>query len=419
MNIKKILILFFLLSKNILYSQWIIQPTGVSSYLRDIDFINSQTGWVCGDGGTILKTTNGGKNWISQVTGVTDKPLFSIHPVDSNVVYCVGWFETILKTTNGGNNWTIIENAPFGEGSSYESCFFIDENTGWIGSTHNFLAKVRKTTDGGKSFENIILNSILRDIYFINELNGIGVGEVAFISKTSNGGENWSSYSIAGTGNLYRLSILNDGMTGFVVSSRDILYKTTDFGISWDSVGFIPNVISQLYSSSFSSDSLGWAGSISGVGIAQLFKTTNGGRNWTYQNQSNTRSYNDIFALNDSLVWTCGGFGTIFHTNTGGDTIVNISQISATVPENFQLNQNYPNPFNSETKISFRINKKDIYKLEIYDNLGRLIQKSFEEIINPGEYNYILNINDLGTGIYFYTLSSTNNLQTKKMVIIK
>lgn len=411
--------LIFLLSFNIAYSQWMLQPSGVSSYLRDIDFINEQTGWVCGDGGTILKTTNGGMNWISLFTGVPNKPLFGIHPVDSNVVYCVGWFETILKTTNGGDNWIIIENAPWGKGSSYESCFFIDENTGWIGSTHSFLAKVRKTTDGGKSFENIILNSILRDIYFKDELNGIGVDEVTYISKTSNGGENWSSYSIAGTGNLYRLSILNDGLTGYVVSSRDLVYKTTDFGISWDSVGFIPNVISQLYSSSFSSDSIGWAGSISGVGIAQLFKTTNGGRNWTYQNQSNIRSYNDIFALNDSLVWTCGGFGTIFHTKTGGDTIVNISQISSTVPENFQLNQNYPNPFNPVTNIEFDLPVGNFVVLKIYDINGREVKTLVNEYKPAGRYIYSFYAGELSSGIYFYKIISGNFNETKRMILIK
>lgn len=415
MKIIILTILSFVSFVNIIYAQWIQQPTGVSNYLRDIDFINSRTGWVCGDGGTILKTTNGGNNWISQFTGVTNKPLSSIHPVDSNVVYCVGWFETILKTTNGGNNWVIIENAPFGKGRSYESCFFIDENTGWVSSSSQIM---KKTTNGGNSFVNYSNVVISRDLYFKDHFNGLGVSEVTYISKTSDGGENWSSYSIAGTGNLYRLSILKDGLTGFTVAyGSQIVYKTSNYGVSWDSVGIVPNLT--VICSNFSSENIGWAGTNRDIGNAQLFKTTNGGKNWTAQNSNNTRSYNDIFALNDSLVWTCGGFGTIFHTKTGGDTVVNISQISSSVPENFQLNQNYPNPFNGETKISFKINKKDIYKLEIYDNLGRLIQKSFEEKIEPGEYKFTLNVNNLGTGLYFYTLSSTKNLQTKKMVIIK
>lgn len=408
--------LIFLLSFNIAYSQWMLQPTGVSSYLRDIDFINEQTGWVCGDGGTILKTTNGGNNWVTKNAGVPGKPLSGIHPVNENVVYCVGWFETIVKTTDGGDNWIIIENAPWGKGSSYESCFFIDENTGWIGSSGQ---RVRKTTDGGNSFINYSNVVIIRDMYFKDHFNGIGVSEVTYISKTSDGGENWSSYMIPTRGNIYRISILEDDETGFLVTSRDAIFKTTNFGISWDSVGFIPNVISQLYSSSFSSDSIGWAGSISGVGIAQLFKTTNGGRNWTYQNQSNIRSYNDIFALSDSVVWTCGGFGTIFHTKTGGDTVVNITQISDIVPGNFQLFQNYPNPFNPVTNIEFDLPVGNFVVLKIYDINGREVKTLVNEFKPAGRYIYSFYAGELSSGIYFYKIISGNFNETKRMILIK
>jgi len=96
-----ILILNCLLINSI--AQWITQyPYTAAVGLRDIEFINLNTGWICGDG-IILKTTNHGLNWIIQNNPVPNKLLFSIHPTDSNVVYCIGWFETLLKTTNGGN----------------------------------------------------------------------------------------------------------------------------------------------------------------------------------------------------------------------------------------------------------------------------------------------------------------------------
>ena len=51
--------------------------------------------------GKILKTTNGGENWISQNSG-TSKRLTSVYFTDNQTGWAVGWNGTILKTINGG-----------------------------------------------------------------------------------------------------------------------------------------------------------------------------------------------------------------------------------------------------------------------------------------------------------------------------
>jgi|GEM_PF-3567088 len=55
---------------NYLYSQsgWMQQTSGVSVTLNKIFFVNSQTGWAVGDLGKIIRTTNGGANWVSQIS---------------------------------------------------------------------------------------------------------------------------------------------------------------------------------------------------------------------------------------------------------------------------------------------------------------------------------------------------------------
>jgi photosystem II stability/assembly factor-like uncharacterized protein len=84
------------------FSQWFIQESGTNNALYDIEFINENTGWCCGEGGYIIKTTNGGENWIQQTNGVPGRSLYGIHPVDSNIVYAVGFTRVFIKTTNGG-----------------------------------------------------------------------------------------------------------------------------------------------------------------------------------------------------------------------------------------------------------------------------------------------------------------------------
>jgi photosystem II stability/assembly factor-like uncharacterized protein len=150
MKIKILLISFMLSLSYILNAQWItIYPYTAGVGLLDFKFINQNTGWICGDY-TILKTTNSGINWTVQNHPATNKYLYCIHPVDSNIVYCVGWFETVLKTTDGGNNWFALKNGPVGLPHSYESVFFINQYTGWFGGYGNY---VYKTTNGGISFD--------------------------------------------------------------------------------------------------------------------------------------------------------------------------------------------------------------------------------------------------------------------------
>ena len=59
----------FLLT-NYTLSQWFWQnplPTGNTLY--SVDFVDSNNGWAVGAAGTIVKSTDGGINWIAQSSG--------------------------------------------------------------------------------------------------------------------------------------------------------------------------------------------------------------------------------------------------------------------------------------------------------------------------------------------------------------
>ena len=177
---KTLLVLFlFLISIQNSEAQWFTQQSGTTNPLYDIEFINEQTGW-CSGVGVILKTTNGGVHWIDFLNDAPSKPYSAIFPVDTNVVYAVGYFRTFIKSTNGGVNWTIIENGNTGEGDYY-SLFFLNQNTGWAGVNYaNGIRGVRYTTDGGTNFI-IGQTGIPQDLYFKDSLNGIGVGGLSYI----------------------------------------------------------------------------------------------------------------------------------------------------------------------------------------------------------------------------------------------
>ena len=68
---------------------WFLQSTPTTKNLYDIFFINSQTGWACGDSGRIIKTTNGGSIWI-ELPPFTANKLFAIRFSDANYGYVTG-----------------------------------------------------------------------------------------------------------------------------------------------------------------------------------------------------------------------------------------------------------------------------------------------------------------------------------------
>ncbi len=96
------------------------------------------------------------------------------------------------------------------------------------------------------------------------------------------------------------------------------------------------------------------------------------------------------------------------------------------IPEKFSLSQNYPNPFNPVTKIKFDIpditlplGKLLQVQLKIYNTLGNEIEILVDQELNPGTYEFEWNASKFASGIYFYTLSTGNFKETKKMLFIK
>ena len=413
--ITAIIIIFLIGGVDISKAQWIRQyPYTSGLTFNDIEFINKNTGWICGYG-KILKTTNMGVNWIEQNQPVTNKYLNSICPVDSNIVYCVGWFETILKTTNGGENWFALRNGPVGEGNSYESTFFINELTGWIGG---YRLQAYKTIDGGKTFDSTYVNLDIKDIHFKDSNTGLMVGGGG-VYKTTNQGENWV-YTFLPTFNFAhfdKISVINN-KNCFVVETGRKVYKSSNYGDTWDSISYINSPYNLATECRFSSLQTGWVGF--GDINQSLFKSTDSGATWNieYINIYPRGGIMSMYFYNDSIGWIIGGNGTIFFTSTGGITFAN--QTGIETPTKYALEQNYPNPFNSQTVIFYSIPKKSNIQLIMYDITGRKIKEIENVIKDPGNYSFVLDASGLSNGIYFIRLTSDNYFnQTIKIVLIK
>lgn len=194
--------------------------------------------------GKILKTTDGGENWISKPSGTTDE-LFSVYFIDSNIGWVVGgypydyWIRNIfLKTTDGGDNWTSQS-----DGTSYylTSVYFTDSNSGWaVGGSWDLWGRssgvIFKIIDGGDNWTSGGYDYFLTSVYFQDSNIGYTVGgdlsSGGIILKTTDAGNNWSSQIIE---TIYPLTSVyfTDFNIGWAVGFNGILLKTTNGGITF------------------------------------------------------------------------------------------------------------------------------------------------------------------------------------------
>lgn len=96
-----------------------------------------------------------------------------------------------------------------------------------------------------------------------------------------------------------------------------------------------------------------------------------------------------------------------------------VREINLGVPTKFVLEQNYPNPFNPTTRIRFTIPAKDYVTLKVYNALGEEVAVLINKEMNAGSYEVDFIASRLSSGVYFYTLKTSNYTKTMKMLLLK
>ncbi len=147
----------------------------INKGLAYISFNSPTTGFVVGNRGTILRTSDRGQTWSLDTSS---KYLFDFSQIfffDSLNGWIVGTNGVVLKTTNGGEKWELL---PSPKSTDYlMSVCFTSVNEGWVCS---FQGRLFYTTDGGNSwsidFEGSSTYSYLFGISFPSPNLGFVVG---------------------------------------------------------------------------------------------------------------------------------------------------------------------------------------------------------------------------------------------------
>jgi photosystem II stability/assembly factor-like uncharacterized protein len=130
-------------------ARWTLLQEGLpvfleSASIRDLIFVNPDTGFLVGDEGLLCKTIDGGVTWVTLETG-TRTWLRSISFVDVDVGYVAGAQGLLLATRDGGATW---EHRPH-PGGKLNGVAFLDAE---VGLTTTMEGDLYRTEDRGATW---------------------------------------------------------------------------------------------------------------------------------------------------------------------------------------------------------------------------------------------------------------------------
>jgi photosystem II stability/assembly factor-like uncharacterized protein len=132
------------------------QTSGTTKTLYGVSFTDENNGTIAGFefGGTgvILRTTDGGNNWVEQTSYSLPQGANSFYAVsftDASNGTIVGEAGIILQTTNGGEQWNSQPTVTF---NYLYGVSFSDPNTGTAVGYENPDGMILRTTDGGNTW---------------------------------------------------------------------------------------------------------------------------------------------------------------------------------------------------------------------------------------------------------------------------
>lgn len=319
---------------------------------------NNIYGWAVGSSSMGARTTDG-INWTSMSLGGTSTYTCVTFPTLLKG-FASGTDKRLHKTVNGGINW-IDAGVTLGF-STVSTLVFPDSLIGYVGTPDPRLAK---SVDGGIIWvdEEADFAGGINDIFFYDNNNGWAIGRYDIL-RYNNGV--WNQISNPTEHDLNTVFFINPN-EGWIVGNEGTILHSID-----------------------------------------------GGENWSLQNSSSSSTLLDIFFTSPTNGYAVGTEGSILHY-----TLINSTDNPSITPKLMTLKQNYPNPFNPQTTLYYTLNLTSHVNLSVYNLQGKRISQLVDCDQNSGEHSVIFDAQDLPSGIYFYQLRCGDQLETRKMILLK
>lgn len=377
-------------------------------------FVDDTLGFTMGFNWTsaLHRTTDGGKTWnvVKDGNGDTTFAQEVTFPRNQSTLgYLFGWDRldpyksSIYKTTDGGTNWEKQPPLPDVYPSSQESispsdiCFPDDPDTGYLAATcikHlsegeiEYHSSYFKTTDGGQTW-------VLNEEGLWND--DFGVGHIAFPENAT---------------------------VGYMAGGGGKVFKTTNGGVTWDTVFRTPEGYPNIYDICFPvTDQVGYV-----LNDTMIHKTTDGGETWRTFGLGMDTVFLRCHFLNDSLGFISGTGTTAYNLlYTPGFVMKTTDGLLGITEEDWDdvgpaiIEVSTSLVFTDELVVSYSSREPGRLRASLYDAAGREVRSLGLLSVNPGQGSLSFNGANLPSGVYFVRVefSSAEGNQSKTIKAVK
>jgi photosystem II stability/assembly factor-like uncharacterized protein len=302
------------------FGQWSTANSGTTNNLNGGYLLDSGVGFVVGDAGTILKTTDAGTTWAPLNSGTTNA-LYEVYFFDATQGVAVGEQGLILRTTDGGAGWQPVTS---GVKDALRSVSFSGVNGIIGGDSQDILY----STDAGASWQigqSGFFGGGFPGAQMLTTSLALVAGQnsifQALLGVSTDGGATWDENNFhafyfdqneGGGTDLFFFDQNTGVVSGSVFDGRGAIARTTDAGVSWSTLFFDQAIQGVDFPQPTSGFAVGGGGRIS--------HSSDTGVTWSDQSSGTSNNLNDVSFASDALRGIAvGDSGTIVSTANGGE----------------------------------------------------------------------------------------------------
>jgi len=385
--------------------------------------------------------------------------------------------DLVLRTVNAGASWTNAGSSGYPSGKGVYCIFALSSTNALVGTgPSNGAAEIFRTTNGGSTWTGVSVSELtpfVNWIHMFDAENGLFQGDPLNgrwgIATTMDGGATWQPientlFAPAGEAG-WNNSYSRVGDTLWFGTNNSRIYRSTDRGETWHS----------LSTPSKHSVNISFADALRGVarftaqqnqgGEEMLAVTSDGGETWTPLTNVQMQSGGAVqFEPNGKRLWLIqgsnarvsedmgqswysqavpGAFGTITTSTVFSNSIItdvyagglnifkyrsnHLADVTVAVNRSpsehgFRIDHLYPNPLSATSAggsvLGFTTEYTTDVKVQIFDNLGRLLVTALDARLAGGTHTYRLSSAGLSPGSYHVRVTAGDRMLSRTLLVI-